>query len=584
MRIATFLELLLLSLIGLIASTLHGQTSDSAKDAIRPPTAQDTQKSGAPSNSHAVHSRQTTFLIPFTVDSTSTVPTEVQLFVSADKGAHWQWYATSRPNEKQFRFSAKRDGEYWFTSRTVAIKDRQQPTGQLKPELSVRIDTVEPKVNLVSNAAADGQVIVDWKVADENIAPETLKIEYQTGIGQPFQTVKLDSPAIATSPGVLMGKATWRPNTEARAIDIRLEVRDLAGNRETVMKRVFLPLVVKRAGSETSPSIANTNQPPPDPYVSQKPKTSSGVVWPNDNRLPGSSTPDRSVPPPFQSQNSPASERPLAADSSNSSAKDRVSEPRDPLAGEGRYKAVPGPVRPPVAQQARMTESQGPPAGEARHMTNAKRFNLDYDLESVGPSGVKEVELWATRDGGQNWTKWGTDEDNKSPFTIESQDEGLYGFRMVVVGGTGLASTRPRPGDMADIWVGIDFTKPTARITAAIYGSGEQAGQLDIRWEASDERLSTRPVALFQAEKPDGPWQTIAAGLANNGQYYWTVPPNTTQEIFLKIEVRDEAGNVGSYQVEKAVSIEGLAPHGRIRGVRPTETSRKTTGSGTFTR
>lgn len=205
-------------------------------------------------------------------------------------------------------------------------------------------------------------------------------------------------------------------------------------------------------------------------------------------------------------------------------------------------------------------------------LTSSKSFSLDYDLESVGPAGVRAVELWVTVDGGQSWEKWGEDEDRRSPFEIQVESERTFGFRMVIVSNNGLATRSPEPGDPADIAVTVDATKPRVRWLQAGYGQGEHSGQLDLRWEADDEHLSARPVTISFSETPDGPYTILAAGLPNSGQYYWTVDPRTPRQLFLRLEVRDDAGNVAVDQTAEPVSLEGLSPKGRIRAITPAPT------------
>src|SRR5207249_8017925 len=37
---------------------------------------------------------------------------------------------------------------------------------------------------------------------------------------------------------------------------------------------------------------------------------------------------------------------------------------------------------------------------------NFLRFDLAYQVEQQGPSGVSRVDLWVTRDDGQSWARW----------------------------------------------------------------------------------------------------------------------------------------------------------------------------------
>jgi hypothetical protein len=219
------------------------------------------------------------------------------------------------------------------------------------------------------------------------------------------------------------------------------------------------------------------------------------------------------------------------------------------------------------------TESVDTPSGQRPRLTNSKRFSLDYDVQSVGPEGLAAVELWGTTDGGRTWIKWGSDPDKTSPFDVEVNHEANYGFRIVIVGKNGLATGSPQAGDAADIWVGIDLTRPTARLTGAEYGQGEAAGKLDIRWQAADTNLGTRPITIAIGDRPDGPFTPVAVGLPNTGQYYWEFDPRSPRQIYLRLEVRDDAGNVAIDQLTEPIKVEGLEPKGQIRGFNPSPES-----------
>ena len=209
------------------------------------------------------------------------------------------------------------------------------------------------------------------------------------------------------------------------------------------------------------------------------------------------------------------------------------------------------------------------PPGERPQMTNATRFRLDYDVDAVGPSGVAEVQLWTTADGGQTWRLWGVDEDRESPFDVVVEDQGIFGFRVVLVSHHGLSGRRPRSGDPADVWVGVDTTLPEGRLTSATYGEGPHAGKLLIQWHASDDYLGLRPITLLFSESADGPWTVIASALPNTGEFAWPADPQLPASLYLRLEVRDEAGNLTADQLSEPIRVEGLAPEARIRGVQP---------------
>jgi hypothetical protein len=202
-------------------------------------------------------------------------------------------------------------------------------------------------------------------------------------------------------------------------------------------------------------------------------------------------------------------------------------------------------------------------------MVNSRTFDMDYEVDAIGPSGIAKVELWGTQDGGQTWRNYGIDPDNRSPIRGKVEGEGLYGFRVVVQSSSGLAGAPPVSGDRPDIWVQVDLTKPTVELIDAKSGQVQDAGTLLIRWHAEDAALADRPITLLFSDRPTGPWSTIAAGLDNTGQYGWRPDARVPDRICLRIEARDQAGNVGTFDAPQPISIDRIRPGGRIQSAHP---------------
>ena len=96
-------------------------------------------------------------------------------------------------------------------------------------------------------------------------------------------------------------------------------------------------------------------------------------------------------------------------------------------------------------------------------------------------------------------------------------------------------------------------------------GQSQDAGTLFIRWHAEDAALADRPITLTFSDRPTGPWSTIAAGLDNTGQYGWRPDARVPDRIYLRIEARDQAGNVGTFDAPQPISIDRIRPGGRIQ-------------------
>jgi hypothetical protein len=560
------------------------------------------------------------FFIPVTVERAARdhVPVEVHLLVSADQGKTWSTYARQAADSKGFQFQARDDGEYWFASRTLDAQGRAKPSGETEAELRIVIDATQPKVELDAAVTSTGDIKAAWRISDATALPEGVRLEYQQAESakSAWQSVTLDPALQKQGGGMLLGSATWSPSSSSRVIDVRVVVQDRSRNVGTDVRRVILPRrsdvpisKLPEFPAKTTPKVAAANPASGDPFTARqfgaggafnsstasKPakvdaSSSGGTPWPVDNKLPAPPSMDKvadkaaTLPTePLARLPSevapPVSERVVAKPASTgdtnpliwSGNTPRETGPLDKSSGLLSGDATPSaplasvPSLPPTIDTASSIE---PGSGmDKPQLSPSKSFSLDYDVDSVGPSGMRAAELWVTVDGCKTWEKWGEDEDKRSPFEIQVQSERTFGFRMVIVANNGLATHSPAPGDPADIWVAVDSTKPRAKLIQAAYGQGEHAGQLDIRWEADDEHLGSRPVSIAFSETADGPYTTLAAGLPNNGQHYWTIDPHTPRKLYLRLEVRDDAGNIGSDQTAEPVSLEGLSPKGRIRGV-----------------
>ena len=205
-----------------------------------------------------------------------------------------------------------------------------------------------------------------------------------------------------------------------------------------------------------------------------------------------------------------------------------------------------------------------PPPPDAR-VVNAPYFALDYDVNDVGQWGVAKVELWGTTDGGQTWRSFAIDHDNHSPVNVTAPGEGLYGFRIAIEAVGGLAPQAPTPGERPELWVHIDATKPQAQLLAARQGEGYFADHLEITWQAGDANLADRPIGLYYSSRPNGPWNAAATSLDNTGRYSWRLQRHVPSQVYLRIEARDRAGNVGVHQLEQPISLSVPQASGSLR-------------------
>ena len=510
-----------------------------------------------------LYSKDTRFWVQFKLPTSASAkdsPREVELHASSNQGATWEVVGTAKPSDRGVLFHAPADGEYWFMPRTKYGSGKYLPQGPPLAELIVIVDTAQPELDLDARND-DGEVVIRWQASDVNLKPETFNLEYRVSApNAKWQKVAVDKSAKPQSSVGLRGETTVvLPIPEqAMAIVVRAEVSDSAGNRSVKEQPLAAPSNLAgtsahaaHGGNDAPPEMSatfqgrandETRRPATPPSYPQ----TATPDWPAEESGPlaGDSAARRETAP-----------RPVIREASSASFNRSVQRLRDlPEANPATDAGI---------------DELSPPPGVQPHLVNKPRFELDYDVDAIGSAGVVQVELWMTTDCGRTWATYGLDEDCRSPVVVKVKGEGLYGFRVVVETTTGLRSPAPIRGDLPDVWVEVDVTRPEARLLSASQGTDEEADRLVICWEASDRHLAGRGIALRWSETAQGPWNTIASGLENTGRYAWRLDQRVPRQLYLQLEARDDAGNVSTNQFAQPVSLDLVRPQGRIREVRP---------------
>ena len=210
----------------------------------------------------------------------------------------------------------------------------------------------------------------------------------------------------------------------------------------------------------------------------------------------------------------------------------------------------------PVKKAASETDSAATSAAAPSiRMVNNKRITINYELKDVGLSGVSGVELWCTQDA-HAWKRGEIVAQTNHSFSVEVKEEGLHGFTLLPRNGSGAGKESPAVGEQPQVWVMVDYTKPSVQITSVEVARGGKSPIVQIHWTAKDKNLGPRPITLSYAEQSEGPWTTIAAALENNGQYEWQPPATAPHHVFLRVEAADMPGNVAAVQTANALRLD----------------------------
>ncbi|MCE9607812.1 MAG: hypothetical protein K8U03_23240 [Planctomycetia bacterium] len=225
---------------------------------------------------------------------------------------------------------------------------------------------------------------------------------------------------------------------------------------------------------------------------------------------------------------------------------------------------APQPARLPELAPVATAPAAAPPAGPVASLrdptkpmlVNSPSFELDYDIEHLGNTPIAKVDIWGTRDRGRNWVLLGPDDDRRSPCAVNVEREGMYGFAVVVTAEGGVQGRIPQPGDVPEINVGVDLSKPKVRFTTAEPSTDGRPCAMQIKWDAADDHLGPQAVTLSYSAAPQGPWKPLVIGIGSSGVHLCEFDPQGPDYAYLKIEVRDEAGNIGSHTTTNAIPIE----------------------------
>ncbi|MEZ6067774.1 MAG: hypothetical protein R3B90_19150 [Planctomycetaceae bacterium] len=478
------------------------------------------------------------FRIPFMFDAEEMArigAAEVQLHVSTDQGQSWRVAESVTPTAQKFTFTAPGDGDYTFAVRTIDLQGRAHPGNGLDPSLRVVVDQTAPQLMISLAQLGPGHVRIDWQVIDNFPASDELRLEYLDVASGAWQPIPHDL--------TVNGSATWDV-TNAGALQVRGSAADLAGNQVTTEAEVEVTAVVPMPSQQYE--RPDFREPVADASSNPVNSGSYPMILPN--------RPHAAVPvyPSSVTRTAPAANEPMAI-SSYPNAPLRLSE-----AGAPRVQPQPLPT-------AGAELSFGSLAGARR--VNSRNFRIGYEIEDVGPSGVGSVDLYITETNGRQWFHYGADPDRISPFDVLAPRDGVYGFAIRVRNGIGVVANPPQPGEQPEIVIVVDQTAPIARLTSIQQASTQGLHQVQVNWFVQDDQLAERPVALYESNSATGPWEPITGWMENSGQFVWSVSPQAPRSVYIKLEVRDAAGNVNSTVADRPLLLDSSRPTARILDV-----------------
>ena len=505
-----------------------------------------------------VFTSKTQFRIPYHYDQAEIDrlgAREIRLYVSTDRGVSWNHQQSVSPSTRKFPFTATQDGEYWFSVRTLDANNQLHPSGRVfEPGLRVVIDTTPPQLDLDLKQISPGKVQLIWNAEDKYLDPTKLVLEYAQNGSQDWQRVIVAPNS--------RGQTTWSIS-QGGVVSVRGMIKDRANNVGSSQKQIRVVAAASRTLPKPKQDLPDFNQPIaqgtlPDQSLTQNdpgsPAPYSSLKQPGQPEQPGAlepSTPlaNRQMPGVFprEGQFDPA---PPAGAPIQDSVK-------------GQYVADDPEKRPAYAKNRYPMPAQNWSA-DRKQVLNGTQFQIGFQVDEVGPSGVGAVELYITEDNGQKWYKYGEDPDKQSPFQVEVPNDGIYGFTLRVRSGAGLADALPKSGEKPDVVVVVDRQAPVIQLDPVVQGVGGEANKVTISWNISEPNPAEKPIAINYSTQPGGPWEPIVEWQEDQGRFTWSVRPGNPSKFYLQVVVRDAAGNVSQQVTPQPIVVDLTKPSGRI--------------------
>jgi hypothetical protein len=473
------------------------------------------------------------FEIPFDIEAEPGQRPEgfAVLFGSQDGGRTWEKLNTVPAAVGSFTFSAPRDGQYAFAIRTTdAQGNLQQAIQGSAPELEVVVDTMAPEIGLELLDAGNGQVLVNWTTRDAAIVPQTLNIEFADGSDGRWKPVRLTAGA--------SGQASLQA-AAGSVVSVRAAVRDAAGNQGETSSQVVLRSATSTANVVPGNQYAPSNVAPlgPSPFPAMNHASGNAAAM---NGL--------SIPPGAALSNNPGVSSPAEGIPQIQSV-----QPAYAAAPPAAYNPA---ATVPVREAAYL-------AAASAQVVNQHIFELEYQVDDVGPSGVSAVELFVTEDGGKQWFTYGNDDDLRSPIQIDTHGEGTFGFAVRVRNGLGFADDAPQTGQAPEMVVTVDESLPVIELAQPVMRT-DGFGTIQLSWQVREQNPAGTPVRLEFAAAANGPWTPVFDWQYDQGGYQWGVRPGTPTQLYFRLLARDAAGNVASAQTTQPVVVDLRRPVGRL--------------------
>ncbi|HZV04236.1 MAG TPA: RNA polymerase sigma factor [Gemmataceae bacterium] len=218
------------------------------------------------------------------------------------------------------------------------------------------------------------------------------------------------------------------------------------------------------------------------------------------------------------------------------------------------------PVTPELRRERLPTEKIGPVhLGDSspQFYISSRSVGIPVNIDPAIRHKTVGLILRVSEDKGMSYKEVSTIPADGEAFHFDAPRDGIYWFIVEVLDTDG-SWGRPKPVIQRSLRVCVDTTPPEVKLFQPQF----KQNAFLLSWEAKDANLGKRPVTLEWAEQKDGPWHVIGEDhLPNTGSYTWDFSytwkllGSKPSECYLRIRVRDKAGNEACAAMDKPILI-----------------------------
>ncbi|MBO5436743.1 MAG: hypothetical protein J6A23_03690 [Thermoguttaceae bacterium] len=508
---------------------------------------------------------------------------EVRFYVSRDNGNTWRHYnSLSRERiqaspDKSLRVNTGSDGEFWFAVRAVNLQNQEITGTSGLPDWRILVNTTGKPMNSLMNqtpsAAGNGGTGIGN--AGTAAAGNGVPAQTQTNSGprrpqwSPDPNAPMSSGTVSAPGGTLSSRQAQTPQSNSVLYSVMDKGQYTILNRSLPVFRIqskqpaeqFARRLLEQGEFRHSASK-------PDP----EPEDSTDLSVDTELSAGGSSSqdPDESglhseLTEQLDSELGVELSEDLSVGSSGNETEmaDHSSEDENgAVESENNTEEEESDLL--MFDDPSLSEET---SGSGIRYVNQPVLDIDYDISTVGTSGVGRVELWATTDNGQTWSKMAEDKDCTSPIRVNLTTDGKYGFQILLFNGAGVGMERPEPGSLPQLEVVLDRVAPQVQLHTIQLQA--EFGDLEIQWTAEDPNFSGQPLLFSWSSAKDGPWRSMSTSLQeNSGRYTWRIPEKVPGTVFVRADVFDQAQN-STTLITGPVVTDVVRPTGVIIDAKP---------------